>query len=505
MSDWLASLDFLPTLTPIQKTIMSVASFVLLGVNVWAIVRTISRGHGVQGTLAWIFAIIAFPLIGVAAFFLIASPSVKRVTLRKRRASAEVRRGLAANNALSGNVNEPGDSLLDLAATLTGLSPTTHNEVNLLTEEEPTFDRIETALRAAKRYIWSEYYIIRNDLTGRRFLEVLAERAKAGVEVRLIYDAFGSMAINARRLEAVIAAGGRSRAFQPMNPLRRRLSVHFRNHRKLIVVDGEVGFTGGMNVGDEYSGRRRREGVQTFRDSHLELRGPSVHELALAFVEDWSFAAGETLALPPRPRTHAPRKGGETAMTASSAARSIGTVVAIVPSGPDQEHNSSAYVHFAAIASARKRVFLTSPYFIPNESTVSALVSAALRRVDVRVLVPKNNDMKLIAFAARTYYGNLMRGGVRIFEYEPSMLHSKTLVVDSHVAVVGSANVDIRSFRLNFEIGALIVDTKVAGDLERRFERDAARAHEVTLDELASVRWPTRARCAVARLLSPIL
>jgi cardiolipin synthase len=495
MSDWIASLHLLPALTPFQKTVMTIASFILLGINVWAIVRTISRGHGVNGTLAWIFAIIAFPLIGVVAFFVIASPSVKRVTLRKRRASAEVRRRLAANNALSGHLREPGDSLLDMAATLTGLPPTTHNEVSLLTEEGPTFDRIEAALRAAKRYIWSEYYIIRNDLTGRRFLEVLTERAKAGVEVRLIYDALGSIAINASRLEALLAAGGWSHAFQPMNPLRRRLSVHLRNHRKLIVVDGEVGFTGGMNVGDEYSGRRLREGVKTFRDSHLELRGPSVRALALTFIEDWSFAAGEILELPPH--TRIPPPIGEELEQ--------GAIVAIVPSGPDQEHNASAYVHFAAIASASKRVLLTSPYFIPDESTVSALVSAALRRVDVRVLVPKHSDMKLIAFAARAYYGTLLRGGVRIFEYEPSMLHAKTLVVDRHVAIVGSANVDIRSFRLNFEIGALMIDSEIASDLERRFARDAAQAHEVTLDELATMRWPTRVRCAVAKLLSPIL
>jgi cardiolipin synthase len=505
MSDWLQSLHVLPTLTPAQKTIATIASFVLLGVDFWAIARTISRGHGVNGTLAWIFAIIAFPLIGVVAFFVIASPSVKRVTIRKRRASVEVRRALAANNATSGNVHEPGDSLLDLAATLTGLPPTTGNEVSLLTDDEPTFDRVEAALRAAKNYVWAEYYVIRNDLTGRRFLEIVAERAKAGVEVRLIYDALGSMAINANRLAAVVAAGGHVCAFQPMNPLRRRLSVHLRNHRKLIVVDGEVGFTGGMNVGDEYSGRRRGEGVQTYRDTHLELRGPVVRELAHAFVEDWHFATDELLDLPRTRRELATGADRADAPSSPPAGSSRGTVVAVVTSGPDQEHNASAFVHFAAIASARKSVLLTSPYFIPDDSTVSALVSAALRRVDVRVLVPRNNNMKLIAFAARAYYGHLLRGGVRIFEYEPSMLHAKILVVDRHVSVVGSANVDVRSFRLNFEIGALMVDAEVASALERRFERDVTRAHEVTLDEIARMRWPTRVRCALAKLASPIL
>jgi cardiolipin synthase len=492
MAEWMNSLwSHLQNLTPTQKfgaTLLSIAGFAFEG---WAIARALTRGHGVQGTLTWLFAILAFPFVGAASFFLFASPSVKRVVLRRRRSAAQVRKSLGIAPARVDGASETGDSLVDLAVALTGLAPSAGNQIEMLTDDVPTFERIEAAIRAARRFVWAEYYIIRNDETGRRFLALLEERAKEGVEVRLLFDAVGSMAINARFLRAIVAAGGQARAFEPMNPLRRRLSVNLRNHRKLVVVDGEVGFTGGMNVGDEYSGRRRREGTKSFRDSHLQVRGPAVRSMAEVFVEDWAFASGETLTAP----------------RACDAVSDSTSLVAIVPSGPDQEHNASAMVHFAGIASARHRVYLTSPYFIPDDATLSALVSSALRRADVRVLLPRadRSDVKMAAFAARSFYGKLLRGGVRIYEYGPSMLHAKTLAVDGQIAYVGSANIDIVSFRLNFEIGVLINDPAFAGALEKRFVRDLANSREVTLEDLERTSRFTKALCVLARLFSPIL
>lgn len=492
MSEWWDAIrEAFRSATDAHVAGFTLLSLLIFALDVWAITRAVSRGHGVQGTLAWIFAILALPILGAFAFFRLASPSVRRITLRRRRATARLRHAVGERGAGPTTAAHDGDSLLDLAASLTGLAPSAGNEVELLTDNESTFERIEAALRGATRSIWAEYYIIRNDETGRRFLDVLAERARDGVAVRLLYDAFGSSEISSEKLRVLAAAGAQVRAFEPMNPLRRRLAVHLRNHRKLIVVDDATGFTGGMNVGDEYSGRRRREGLQSFRDSHLELRGPAVASLAEAFREDWAFSGGGDL---PKPATCPP-------------AATPGSLVAIVPSGPDQEHNASAFVHFAAIASARKHVWLSTGYFIPDEPTVSALVSAALRRVDVRVLLPAlaTSDVKLAAYASRWYYGKLLRGGVRIFEYQPSMLHGKTLVADGQVAVVGSANVDLRSYRLNFEVGALINDARFAGVVERRFVGDLTRATEVTLAALANQPWWSKLRGSIARLVSPML
>lgn len=461
-----------------------------LAFEAWAMLRALTRGHGVQGTLSWLLAIALVPVGGAIAYFVIVGPSVRRVALKRRRAAAELRahQPLARDPRIA-----EGDALIDLASALTNLPPTAGNELLLLTDSAPTFEALEADLRAARRSLWVEYYIIRNDVSGRRFLELLIERARAGVEVRLLYDAIGSVRINARLVRELVAAGGRAHAFHPMNPLRRRFAAHLRNHRKLIVCDGATGFVGGMNIGDEYFRRRRRHrsaARQPYRDTHLRLRGPCLEALARTFAEDWHFASEEKLELPPTP---------------PPAADGFGSVVAVVPSGPHQEFNASQLSYFAAMSSARRRVYLTTPYFIPDDAGMSALVSAALRRVDVRVMVPQHSNDRIAELAARSYYGQLLRGGVRIYEYEPAMLHAKTLVVDGNVAIVGSANADIRSWRLNFELGAMVADSAFARKLEETYMRDLANSHEVTLEDVARRDWKARVAQGLARLLSPLL
>jgi cardiolipin synthase len=485
-----------------------------LALEVSALVRALTRSYGVQGTIMWVVVILLVPVGGALAFYLLVAPSVRRVALKRRRASAQLRRESAARGGGGGAPERDAkasesDALVDLATALTDLPPTAGNEVELLTDEAPTFRIMEQAIGAARRQVWAEYYIIRNDLSGRRFLQLLIERARAGVEVRLLYDAVGSAWINGRLVKELVAAGGEAHKFLPMNFLRRRFAIHLRNHRKLIVIDGESGFVGGMNIGNEYFRRRhrgRRADLQPYHDSQLRLRGPCVESLARTFSEDWHFAAGEVLpppakvATPPPPPT--PTLPPEHADAASAR---DGSIVAVIPSGPDQEFNASALAYFSAIASARRRVYLTTPYFIPDDAAISALVGSALRRVDVRVMVPHRSNERIAEMAARWYYGKMLRGGVRIFEYEPAMLHAKTLVIDGAVAMVGSANADIRSWRLNFELGALIADPRFARHLEERFVRDLADSREVTLEQVARQDWRARFAHGVARLLSPML
>jgi len=420
---------------------------------------------------------------------------VRRTTRRMRRAAASVRMasGHAEFAARRGRkkVNRLDGPLLHLAYQLTGLPPTEGNRVDLLADDVKAFQRMEEAIKAAKRYVWAEYYIIGNDVTGRRFLKLLAKKAREGVAVRLLYDAVGSLGLDARRLAAIRNAGGRAEAFLPLNPLRRRWSVHLRNHRKFIVIDGQIGFTGGMNVADEYSGRARRRGQWHFRDYHLSIHGPAAGDLASEFVEDWAFATDEVLEIPfvspPLPEAN--------------------SVVSVIPSGPDQETNATNMIYFAGIAAARERVFLTTPYFIPDEPTLHALLSAALRGLDVRILVPayEKNDVRLVAFASRSYYPELIRGGVRIFEFLPTSLHTKSIVVDGAWGMIGSANVDLRSFRLNFELSALVSDTAFAKVLEQRFQRDLKESREVTAEMLDSHGFLVRLRDRTIRLLSPLL
>jgi cardiolipin synthase len=465
----------------------------VVALDVYTIVRAIMRGHDAESTLAWVFAILALPGLGAAVYLLLANPSIRRTARKKRRTRRRVRDAMPDDPGVDISAPpptpQPAESLLELAARLTELTPTGGNRVELLSHDAGAFRRLENAIRAAKRSIWAEYYIIRNDETGLRFLDLLAAKAAEGVEVRLLYDAVGSLGLDRQRLTDILKAGGQVEEFLPLNPLRRRWAVHLRNHRKIALIDGTTCFVGGMNVGDEYSGRARRSGRMYFRDTHLEISGPALADLAQTFAEDWTFATEQTL-VPPRIRSN-PRTQGAT--------------VAVIPSGPDQERNASSMLFFAGIGAAQRHLYLCSPYFIPDAPTTSSLQAAALRGVDVRIMVPAVNDVPLVQYAARTYYAPLLRDGVRIFEYQPSVLHAKTLVADGAWCIVGSANVDFRSFRLNFELGALVVDPAISAQLVGQFLADQQQSVEITPAHLAKEGCLRRFRDRVARLLSPLL
>ncbi len=456
---------------------------VALLLDLVAIGRALVRGHGVESTLAWILGILALPVIGAVAYLAVANPSIRR-TRRRRAVHVKRRRG-------GGGVPDPGDGadqpLLSAAVAATGYGATPGNDVRLMMDDEDAFRQLEAAIHEARSSVWAEYYIVRDDETGRRFLDLLTERARAGVDVRLLYDAVGSIGLGRERLEAIRQAGGRVEPFLPVNPLRRRWAVHLRNHRKMVLVDGVRAFTGGMNVGDEYSGRARRRGAWFFRDALVSITGPAVADLAAVFADDWSFATGDE---PPLPTAATPGQG---------------SVVAPVPSGPDQRVNASGLVYFTGIATARRRCWLTTPYFVPDQPTLRALVASALRGVDVRVLLPARCDVALAGHAARSYYPELVRAGVRIFEYQPAMLHAKTLVVDDRWAVVGSANVDMRSFRLNFELGVALDAPDLAQDLSRRFHADQGASREIGRADVTGLALATRLGRGLARLASPIL
>ncbi|MBK9088910.1 MAG: cardiolipin synthase [Holophagales bacterium] len=478
-----------------------ILALAVLALDVVALVHAVTRHLGVTSTLAWIFFILFLPGIGPLAYFLLASPRIRTTRRRKRLAGeavrAAIRRSLGST-ALPAEVDHASPlarSVLFLGMRLTGLPPRAGNRVELLLDNARAFESKAEAIRGAKRSVWAEYYIVEDDATGRAFLADLSERAKAGCDVRLLYDAVGSSAIPEGSLEALRAAGGKTESFLPLNPLRKRWSAHLRNHRKLLVVDEQIGFTGGMNVGDDYagggsivarSGRGRRN--RPWHDAHLRLEGPAVFDLATVFAEDWTFASGERLVPSSIPL---PIAGG--------------SVVAVLPSGPDQIANANAHVYFAALSGALERCWLTTPYFVPDEPTVRALCNAAYRGIDVRVLVPAVSDVPVAQAAGRFFYGTLLRSGVRIFEYLPGVLHAKTVVVDGSWALVGSANLDFRSFSLNFELGALVFDRAFATLLEERFTGDLIRSREVTLASVERRGFLERARLGLARLLAPLL
>jgi cardiolipin synthase len=479
-----------PLLGRVPLWVLLVYDLMVLAVIVLAIVRR----RSFTSTLAWIFAIIAIPGVGVIAYLLLANPHVAKTRRAKRAATRELRRHRAprsrsAETAATVRLNAGERSILRLSEKLADRAPVDGNDVSLVSSNVEAARRIQSAVAAARRSIWAEYYMIKNDATGRAFLDKLAVRAREGLDVRLLYDAVGSWGIDAAALARLSEAGGHVEVFLPINPLRRRWAVHLRNHRKLLVIDGALAMTGGMNVGDEYSGAGRRPRDLPWRDSLLVLEGPAAAALAEVFAEDWCFATGtEELLDVPVP-----------------AAADRGSLVAILPSGPDQEANANRLAYFAGITLSVSRCWITSPYFIPDGPTNRALVTAALRGVDVRILLPERNDVRLMGPAARSYYSALVRAGARIFEYRPAMLHAKQMVVDGRWCLVGSANVDIRSFWLNFEISALVFDPAFAATVEDQFEKDLGESREITAEILAGKGFFESLGEGIARLMSPLL
>ncbi|HET9794078.1 MAG TPA: cardiolipin synthase [Thermoanaerobaculia bacterium] len=456
------------------------------------ITLAIVRRRGFASTLAWIFAIIAVPGAGVLAYLLLANPHVARTRRAKRRATLRFRQRRGHARGPGGDrprLTPPERGVLRLAERLSDAAPVAGNRAELVSSNEEAARRITDAIASARRSIWAEYYMIKNDPTGNEFLALLARRAGEGLDVRLLYDAVGSWGIDGAALGAIRRAGGHVEVFLPINPLRRRWAVHLRNHRKILVVDGEIAMTGGMNVGDEYSGRLGRGPVPAWRDTLLVLEGSAAGALAEVFAEDWSFATGSEEIL------DVPRE----------AQPDGGSLVAVLPSGPDQEANAVRLAYFAGITSAVSRCWIASPYFIPDGPTNRALVTAALRGVDVRILLPERNDVTLMGPAGRSYYSALVRAGARIFEYRPAMLHSKLMSIDGRWCLIGSANVDVRSFWLNFEISALVFDPAFAAVVDAQFEKDVADSREITPEILSGRGFFAALGEGVARLMSPLL
>ena len=344
------------------------------------------------------------------------------------------------------------------------------NRAELLVDGDAFFPALLEAIRAAESSIHVQTFIFGRGRIGDELLEALAERAREGVEVRLLYDRFGSTVAHfTRYFRDAKAAGVKVRSISQANPLKGRFQVNLRNHRKIAVVDGRVGFVGGINVKDAH--HSRWAGDEPIRDYHLCLRGPAVCDLQLQFVEDWVFATG---ASPGRllEATYFPELAEEG-----------DAVVQVVPGGPEMEGRGLADAIFGAVTEARETLDLATPYFVPDEPIYQALRFAALRGVDVRLVLPRKGNHWYAEQAGRALYQGLLEAGVRIFEREPPFLHAKAIVADGAYAMLGSANLDYRSLHLNFETNVEVGDPAFARKVRRQVEREIAESREVGLEE----------------------
>lgn len=437
--------------------------------------------------IAWCLLVIFLPVFGMLFFVVFGYQSIHPPLRKKKKHAARFRQ----KAVLDGSADEAGYEGLSALACQLGARPLVGgNGVRLYHDGAPAYDAMIEAIRAATHHVHMQFFIIRADETGRRFMDALADRARAGVEVRFLYDAVGSWKLRSRVLKVLTAAGGRAVPFLPLfNPLRRRIQINLRNHRKVLVVDGRVGFTGGLNLGDEYLGRDPFYGP--WRDTFVRVEGPAVWGLQRVFTEDWDFAAEEPPLMGPG-YYPPPRNAGS-------------AKVQVAWSGPDQDIRTIREIYFAAIMRARRRVWVTTPYFVPDAGLHDALCLAARSGRDVRLLCPFRPDKWVPHLASRYHWDDLLKAGARVYQYTGGFLHAKLLLVDDEWSSVGSANFDNRSLLLNFEVTCLIESAEVQADLERAFLRDLEAS--IQLDPETYGRRPFVAKMAenVCRLLSPVL
>ena len=447
-------------------------------------------------TLAWIFAFVALPVVS-GLYYMVFGP--RRLQRRKRRYGVARAMAASVSEHLRSTACERKPQLTADASGLAAVGrrlnqghPTFAEKVTLLDTGDETMQALEAAVRAAQHHIHLEYYIWEPDYIGTLFRDLLAEAVQRGVEVRVLYDGVGSQHLNTAFWKPLVEAGGQVLEF---NAIRFSFAsfnfANFRTHRKIVVCDGRVGFLGGVNLHEPAC--NTRSGNNAWRDQHVRIEGEPVRKIQRLFLENWTYAGGRFALSPESFPEYFP-----------SARETQGTIaVQILASGPDDETAPLHAFFLAALATARSRVWIETPYLIPDEPLETALRIAELRGIDVQVIVPKQGDSRLVTAASHTYCESLVKAGIRIFEYGPPMLHAKTMVVDDTVAVIGTANLDNRSFRLNFEIAAAFYDAQVIACMAKRFEEDRANTNPFPLRR----RGPriTQLLESVARLTSPVL
>jgi cardiolipin synthase len=451
-------------------------------------IEAILKSRTAQGAIAWVVSLLSIPYLSVPLYLIFGRNRFDGYVRERQQIEAiaharlrETRFELATFRA--SDANAPFYESLQRLARL----PTVRgNEVTLLVDGAATFASIEAGLREARHYILFQFYILRDDALGRRLGTHLAERARAGVSVCVLYDEMGSAGFGRSGLYHDLRdAGVRLAAFNTTQGRRNRLQLNFRNHRKVVVVDGREAWIGGHNVGDEYLGLDPELGA--WRDTHLSIRGPAALGAQLAFAEDWRWATG---AMPKVDWTPVAAPDGADAR------------VLVMPTGPADELDTAGLMFVHAIQSANERIWIASPYFVPDDAVLTALQLARLRGVDVRILIPDRPDQLLVYLAAYTYFDQV---DVPFFRYTEGFLHQKVMLIDDDVAAIGTANFDNRSFRLNFELTALVSDPEFVERVEAMLEADLARSRRMEPGELAAKPWYFRLGARVARLMSPIL
>jgi len=458
--------------------------------GILAAVHAVMNARTSQGAVAWAISLVTFPWLALVLYAIFGRNKFNGYVLLRSAKDLDIHHYIdkiqseaAAKNMLRADLSASEVALTRLA----GMPITGYNQSQLLIDGQATFGSIFEGLEAARQYILVQFFIVKDDVIGRKLQSKLIQKAGENVKVYFLYDEIGSHQLPESFLREMQTAGIVTSAFHTTKGKTNRFQLNFRNHRKIVVVDGKTAWVGGHNVGDEYLGRDPRVGP--WRDTHLKVQGPIVPEIQSCFVEDWHWATSQI-----------PELNWELQKSAGPGEEAL-----MIASGPADHLETCGLMFVQVINDARERVWIASPYFVPDLQILSALKLAALRGVDVRILIPEKPDHRTVYLASFSFYQNTLPVGIKLYRYTAGFMHQKVFLVDSACAAVGTANLDNRSFRLNFEITILNFDTLFVQGVANMLSEDFSRSRPVKLEDYTRRPFFFKLASRSARLLAPIL
>jgi cardiolipin synthase len=467
-----------------ELTIIGIVLVVAELLGIMLAIHAVMQPRSSQGAIAWFIALITLPIITIPLYAIFGRSHFLGYTEALRRAEASVGDRVHAwfdqMNTMAAEP-QPGLEFIEtLVARLTRIPFLRANHVDLLIDGRATYDSMINAIESANSYVLVQFYIVRDDATGRRLSDALISKAHTGVRVFFLYDEIGCIKLPATYLDAMRDNGIAVSGFKTTKGRSNRFQINFRNHRKLLVVDGKTGFIGGHNLGDEYL---------KYRDTHLRIEGSAAQHIQLSFLNDWYWATRDIIPV----------------STEIVTAEAADQAVAIVNTGPADAAANCSILFSTLVSNARSRLWITSPYFVPDDAMALALQAAALRGVDVRIILPDRPDQVVVTLASYTYYEPMLNSGVRLFRYRDHFMHQKVILVDDTVAGVGTVNLDNRSLYLNFEATALVADADFVKQVESMLLTDLDNSDSVRCEHFDNLPWYLRVAARVARLASPLL
>jgi cardiolipin synthase len=465
-------------------TIFAAALAVLELIGILLAVDAVMRPRSSQAAIAWSIALISLPIITIPIYLIFGRTRFRGYAEAIREKEALIGERLAdwftRMAAMAAEPDKALETIEDLVKGLTKIPFTRGNRVELLVDAEATYKSMLDAIAAADSYVLVQFYIVKDGNVARRLSEALIEKARSGVRVYFLYDEIGCLSLPASYLNSMRDASIEVSGFKTTRGHRNRFQINFRNHRKLLVVDGRIGFIGGHNLADEYL---------KYRDTHLRIDGPAAQHIQFSILKDWYWATRE---IPEISKTILPAEDGD-------------RKVAIVNTGPADAAPNCSALFATLVHTAQRRLWITSPYFVPDDVMVRALQSAAIRGVDVRILLPGKADHRFVELASFTYYREMMDCGVKLFRYQDRFLHQKALLMDDRLAAIGTVNLDNRALYLNFEATALIADDRFAKSVEAMLQTDLALCEPVDRAHFDDKPLRFRVAARIARLASPLL